>query len=88
MITTASILQALYATPAGAVLPHPVYATIAIGGGALVGTWMNDSGFWVIAKMGRMTEADTFKTWTATAAVTGTTGAVIAMLLSAVFPLR
>lgn len=88
MITTASILQGLYASPAAASLPHPVYATIAIGGGALVGTWMNDSGFWVIAKMGRLTEADTFKTWTATAAVTGTTGALLAMLLSALWPLR
>jgi GntP family gluconate:H+ symporter len=88
MITTASILQGVYASAGGTTLPHPVYATIAIGGGALVGTWMNDSGFWVIAKMGRMTEADTFKTWTATAAVTGTTGALLAMLLSAVFPLR
>ena len=88
MITTASILQGVYASTTGTSLPHPVYATLAIGGGALVGTWMNDSGFWVIAKMGRLTEADTFKTWTATAAVTGTAGAVIAMLLSVVWPLR
>jgi gluconate:H+ symporter, GntP family len=87
MITTASILQAVYATGASD-LPHPAYATLAIAGGALVGSWMNDSGFWVIAKMGRMTEADTFKTWTATAAVTGTTGALIALLLSVLVPLR
>jgi gluconate:H+ symporter, GntP family len=87
MITTASILQGMYA--AGAVgLPHPVYATLAIAGGSLVGSWMNDSGFWVIAKMGRMTERDTFTTWTATAAVVGTTGAILATILSVLVPLR
>jgi GntP family gluconate:H+ symporter len=87
MITTASILQALYAS-GGSGLPHPVYATLAIAGGSLVGSWMNDSGFWVIAKMGRMTEGDTFTTWTITGAVVGTTGAVIAMVLSVLVPLR
>ncbi len=87
MITTASILQGLYANGAPG-LPHPVYATLAIAGGSLVGSWMNDSGFWVIARMGRMTEGDTFKTWTATAAIVGTTGALIATLLSIVMPLR
>ncbi len=87
MITTASIIQALYATQMPG-LPHPVYATLAIGGGSLVGSWMNDSGFWVIAKMGRMTEADTFRTWTLVAAITGTTGALIAGILSVLVPLR
>ena len=87
MITTASILQALYASGVPG-LPHPVYTTLAIAGGALVGSWMNDSGFWVIAKMGRMTEGDTFKTWTITGAIVGTTGAVIAMILSVIAPLR
>ena len=62
--------------------------TLAIGGGSLVGSWMNDSGFWVIAKMGRMTEADTFRTWTLIAAITGTTGALIAGILSVLVPLR
>lgn len=87
MITTASILQGLYAA-GGAALPHPVYATLAIGGGSLVGSWMNDSGFWVIAKMGRMTEGDTFRTWTATAAIVGTTGALVAAILSVLVPLK
>ena len=87
MITTASIIQALYAAQMPG-LPNPVYATLAIGGGSLVGSWMNDSGFWVIAKMGRMTEADTFRTWTLIAAITGTTGALIAGILSVLVPLR
>ena len=87
MITTASILQGLYAAGAPG-LPHPVYATLAIAGGALVVSWMNDSGFWVIARMGRISEADTLRVWTTTAAVVGTTGAVLATLLSVIVPLR
>lgn len=86
MITTASILQGIYAaSPAG--LPAPVYAALAVSGGSLVGSWMNDSGFWVVSKMGGLSEADTFKTWTALAAVVGTTGFLIALLLSVLVPL-
>ena len=31
---------------------HPVYLATAIGFGAQCGNWMNDSGFWIFAKMG------------------------------------
>src|SRR5690606_19423698 len=44
MITTSSIMAPLVLTG----LPfHPVYIACAIGAGSLVGSWMNDSGFWV-----------------------------------------
>lgn len=86
MITTASILQGLYvASPVG--LPAPVYAALAVSAGSLVGSWMNDSGFWVVSKMGGIDEAETFKTWTSVAAVVGTTGFLIALLLSVLVPL-
>ncbi len=29
---------------------HPAYLACAIGSGSLVGSWMNDSGFWIFAK--------------------------------------
>jgi gluconate:H+ symporter, GntP family len=87
MITTASILQSLYVNdPTG--LPAPVYTALAVSGGSLVGTWMNDSGFWVVSRIGGLNEADTFKTWTALAAVVGTSGFLIILLLNAVMPLR
>lgn len=86
MITTASILQGLYAAaPEG--LPAPVYAALAVSAGSLVGSWMNDSGFWVVSKMAGIDEADTFKTWTAVAAIVGTTGFLIVLLLSVLVPL-
>ncbi|MFN4258799.1 MAG: GntP family permease, partial [Gemmataceae bacterium] len=74
MISTAEIVAGivgvglLSATPqASAVLGyHPVYLVLAIGCGSLVGSWMNDSGFWVVGKMSGMTEKETFRSWTLT----------------------
>jgi H+/gluconate symporter-like permease len=43
---------------------HPVYLATAIGGGSLVGSWMKDSGFWIFAKMGGLTETEALKSWT------------------------
>jgi GntP family gluconate:H+ symporter len=86
MITAASVLQPLYAT--GTDLPNPVYAVMAIGGGSLVVSWMNDSGFWVVGRMGGFTEKETFRIWTIPAAIVGVTGFVVALLLNVVLPLR
>jgi GntP family gluconate:H+ symporter len=86
MITAASVLQPLYA--AGTNLPHPVYAVMAIGGGSLVVSWMNDSGFWVVGRMGGFTEKETFRIWTIPAAIVGITGFAMALLLNTVLPLR
>ncbi|QDU40185.1 Gnt-II system L-idonate transporter [Maioricimonas rarisocia] len=63
MITASSMLAA---TIAGGVDLgyHPVYLATAIGAGSLMGSWMNDSGFWIFAKMGGLTEAEALKSWT------------------------
>ncbi len=86
MITAASVLAPLYAS--GADLPHPVYAVLAVGGGSLVVSWMNDSGFWVVGRMGGFTERETFRVWTIPAAIVGTTGFLVALLYSVIIPLR
>jgi GntP family gluconate:H+ symporter len=88
IITTAGVLQATYAGPEALSLPHPVYAALAATGGSLVGSWMNDSGFWVISKMGGLDTADTIRMWSVTAAVTGTCGFLAVLLLQFVIPLR
>ena len=43
---------------------HVVYLALAIGSGSLVGSWMNDSGFWIFARMSGFTEVETLKLWT------------------------
>ena len=66
---------------------HPVYLATAIGSGAMVGSWMNDSGFWIVSKMGVLTEVETFQTWTAVAAVVGVSGLITTVVLATVLPL-
>lgn len=87
IITTASVLQATYAAGVPG-LPHPVHAALAASGGALVGSWMNDSGFWVIAKMGGLTNAETVRLWSFNAAIVGTCGFLTVVLLQLLLPLR
>lgn len=85
MITSASIMLALMGT--GVDIPyHPMYILLAIGFGALFISWMNDSGFWVVAKMSGFTEKEGLKTWTVLLAVISLVGLAQLLLLSWVLP--
>jgi GntP family gluconate:H+ symporter len=66
---------------------HPVYVAVAIGSGSKIGMWMNDSGFWVIAKMSGMTEAETLKTVSVMVFIEGCVGLAVTLLLAAIWPL-
>jgi len=66
---------------------HPVYLATAIGGGSLMGSWMNDSGFWIVARMSGMTESQALKTWTPLLAVLGLVSLLMTLLLTQVMPL-
>lgn len=48
-----------------------VFLATAIAGGSLVGSWMNDSGFWIFAKMSGLTETEALKSWTPLLVVLG-----------------
>lgn len=88
IITSASVIAGLYTSGNPALLPHPVYAALAAAGGSLVISWMNDSGFWVIAKMGGLNTSETVRMWTGTAATVGIVGFLATVLLSLVLPLK
>ncbi len=66
---------------------HMVYIATAVGSGSLAGSWMNDSGFWVFAKMGGLTEGETLRSWTPALVVLSISGLVFTILLSQVLPL-
>jgi GntP family gluconate:H+ symporter len=86
IITTSSIVAPLLVeapTPY-----HPVYVAMAIGSGALVGSWMNDSGFWVYKQMSGLTEGEALKTWTPLLAVLGFTGFLTVLVASTLVPLK
>ncbi|MEY2855454.1 MAG: Gnt-II system L-idonate transporter, partial [Pseudomonadota bacterium] len=88
IITSASVMAGIYAGEDPALLPHPVYAALAAAGGSLVISWMNDSGFWVVGKMGGLNNSETLRMWTGTAAAVGTTGFLAVLLLSWLLPLK
>jgi GntP family gluconate:H+ symporter len=86
MITTAGLIAAMIH---GVALPfHPVYIATAIAGGSLVGSWMNDAGFWVYSRVGGVSEEETLKTWTPLSAVVGSTAMLTTLLLALFVPLR
>lgn len=66
---------------------HPVYVAVAIGAGSKIGMWMNDSGFWVIARMSGMTEAQTLRTASVMVFIEGCVGLLVTMILAATWPL-
>lgn len=66
---------------------HLVYIATAVGSGSLFGSWMNDSGFWVYAKMGGLTEKEALKSWTPGLIVLALSGLLFTILLSQVLPL-
>ena len=66
---------------------HPAYLATAIGGGSMICSWMNDSGFWVFVKMTGLTEAEGLKSWTPLVAITGFTAVVVSLILAVVLPL-
>jgi gluconate:H+ symporter, GntP family len=86
MITASSMLAAMV-TPS-ALGFHPVYLATAVGSGSLVGSWMNDSGFWIFAKMGGVTEMEALQSWTVLLVVLGVTGLLVTMVFAAFLPLR
>lgn len=85
MITVSAIMAPIVQdTPPGF---HPVYVACAIGSGSMVGSWMNDSGFWVYKQMSGLTETEALQTWTPLLAVMGVVGYVVTQIAAILVPL-
>jgi GntP family gluconate:H+ symporter len=86
MITSSAMIAAM--VPSREMLGyHPAYLATAIGGGSMIGSWMNDSGFWIFVKMTGLTEAEGIKSWTLLLAVVGFVAVVVSFLLAVVLPM-
>jgi len=87
MITTVSMFAAMGVTQQmlGCNL---VYLAMAIGSGSLVGDWMNNSGFWIFARMSVLTETETLKSWTILTAALGLIGLGFTLLLAYIMPMN
>jgi GntP family gluconate:H+ symporter len=85
MITAAGIVNSILSQ--GAELPfHPVYVALAIGCGSLVCSWMNDAGFWIVAKMSGLTELEALKAWTSLLALMGFMGLAVVLVFVQLLP--
>jgi len=88
MITASAILWPMIDPAINAVLPfHPMYVFLAIGFGAFGCSWMNDSGFWVVSKLGALTEKETLRSWTVLSTVLSVAGLILTFLASKLLPL-
>ncbi len=86
VITASSMIAAMIE---GMTLAYnPVYLATAIGGGGLVGSWMNDSGFWIFSKMSGLTELESLKSWTPLLVVLGLVTFIFTVIFSLVLPLN
>jgi GntP family gluconate:H+ symporter len=66
---------------------HPAYLAQSIGTGALVASWMNDSGFWIFARLGGLTETQTLRSWTPLLTIVGTVAFGATVVLALLFPM-
>lgn len=86
ILTTSAMIAAML--PEGGGLGfHPVYLALGISSAALIGTWMNDSGFWLFARMGGLSERETLGSWTVVSATVGLTGVLLVFLSAWLLPL-
>ena len=86
MITSSAMIAAMV-TSTKTLGYHPAYLATAIGGASMIGSWMNDSGFWIFVKMTGLTEAEGLKSWTPLLAVVGFTAVVVSFLLAVILPM-
>ena len=93
MITTAGLVSSMLGDQANAASMgesigyNPVYVATAISAGSLMGSWMNDSGFWIFARMSGLTEAECLKSWTILLAFMSAVGMAATLLMASLFPM-
>lgn len=91
MLTTSAMIYPMIdpTLPGSFPLPYsPMYIFLAIGFGAFAASWMNDSGFWVVSKLGGMTEKETLKSFTVMLTVCSVLGLITCLLLASIAPLK
>lgn len=86
LITSASMFSAMGLTAEGLGF-NLVYIAAALGSGAMVGDWMNNSGFWIFSRMSVLSETETLKSWTVVTACMGFCSILVTILLATLMPL-
>ena len=85
MITASGMMNAMIADESLGY--HRVYLATAIGCGAMVAAWMNDSGFWVFCRMGGLSESEGLRAWTPLTSIMGFAGLAATAVMAMIWPL-
>lgn len=91
MITTSAMIYPMIDPSLAGNAPLPynvVYIFLSIGFGAFAASWMNDSGFWVVSKLGGMTEKETLKSFSVMLTAASIFGLVFCLLMAKIVPLK
>jgi GntP family gluconate:H+ symporter len=84
MLTTSAIMAPMV----GPDLPyHPLYLFLSIGFASFALSWMNDSGFWIVSRLGGMTEKETLKSFSVLLTAVSLVGLIVTWLGSVLLPL-
>jgi GntP family gluconate:H+ symporter len=84
MLTASAIV---YPMTQNAALPyHPMYLFLAIGFAAFSAPWMNDSGFWTVARLSGLTEKETLKSFSVMLTLVSAAGLTVTWIASTLLP--
>jgi GntP family gluconate:H+ symporter len=84
-ITATGILLAIAGKPSGFGV-HPLYVLAGVGFGSKFLAWMNDAGFWVLCRLGGLTQGETLRSWTIVVSAVSLIGLIEVLIVSAIFP--
>ncbi|ROM82753.1 transporter [Pseudomonas brassicacearum] len=80
LVTTAGIISPLIAT-LNLTPNHMALLCLAMGGGGLAMSHINDAGYWIFTKLAGLNVADGLRTWTVITTLLGTLGFLITLLI-------
>jgi len=65
---------------------HPLYIFLAIGFGSKGLLWMNDAGFWIVARMSGLTQGEMLRSWSVVVSLISVYGLIEVLVVSALWP--
>ena len=84
MIAAAGIVSSM-AGPAGFGV-HPLYILLAVGYGSKAMSWMNDAGFWLVSRVGGLTQGEALRSWSILATGVSVIGLLEILAVSSLWP--
>ncbi|MGD1031316.1 MAG: SLC13 family permease [Opitutaceae bacterium] len=84
MIAATGIVSSM-AGPAGFGV-HPLYILLAVGYGSKAMSWMNDAGFWLVSRVGGLTQGEALRSWSILATAVSVIGLIEILAVSSIWP--